>query len=670
MKRIMWSTALAATLALLGVRGAAALTCGPVISDDGCKDTRKCEATILGETTKYAAVLQKKVLASQDGNLAGKNVKADNGKACVGGSRTTKSCVSNGGACKDGARKGKGCDPTFANGDCPGYCNLDHTITCQANIDCGGNAPCKGFAKGCDAGKGCDVGTCEILNKGPTLAGNIADAGKSLRKNLNAKCDALKLADLGFPNAQCKGKCSTDGSRCAKAADCTGVSPTCDIDIDTLVDCVEQGMAGDVNNARAADGLTTAVTRLAASVQPAGAKTNKTPRKRSTVALPNLIQIAVKSTQDGAGSAGGSSPTGLARCVGAGPMTGEACLEDKDCQGGPPAVYPSATCVEDCCTCTGLGVCAVPNGVGSLAQGLCTASPAGQVVCEGRGNQVQVGNLQSQPTENASNGIGTCLVTHLARVRAADITAAGFDNTDKGHCSVTTATVCDADADCPALEICRGGVNSIGALNLTTGTGSTIAPISTEVFLKIGGLDICPKCNGNLCTSGPGTSCSTPDGTTTGECPPEDDATNWSSLGLIPNPFNLGSGKVSLTAATSVPANGGWPAGKAFCGKCSLNTKVGCSTDGSIACPTGTGSCTTSGAFAGYRGDVNYDDDLSTSGQQASAVGIPNLYAGTAAGIFCSGSADTGGLVDSSVGLPGPVRVLQPYIVNYTFSGK
>jgi hypothetical protein len=210
---------------------------------------------------------------------------------------------------------------------------------------------------------------------------------------------------------------------------------------------------------------------------------------------------------------------------------------------------------------------------------------------------------------------------------------------------------------------------------LTTGDGSGHAPISTEVFLVSGTPGAtCPRCDpytdpaNPTCAEGENTggSCNSKDGGTDTACPPDTTSGSWSSLGSIPNPFDLTSGKAQKTASTSVGANGGWPAGSAYCGRCTgTATTIGCQVN--TDCP-GVETCTYTDAYAGFRGSINYDDDVETTGKQATAQGVAGLFTATQAGLFCTGK--TGGLPDSSVGLPGPVRVVQPVIVNWTFSTK
>jgi hypothetical protein len=671
MKKIWMGTALA-ILALMGARSASAQAVDVL--------TAKCQAAIMAKADAYNVVLHKQIMASVNANILGKNKDADGGKACVGGPSAGHKCIGNIGACNDGARKAFACNDNL---DCPGYCALSVTTTCTANADCIATAPCKGFGKLCNIAdtKGCPGGRCEIKQtKG--IAGELAKASTKLDLALAAPvCDEPMLNALGFPNPQCKGECASTHDLCPSDVLCGGAPGSCVIDPEKVADCIRQGSTGDLKTAVVGDALTRPLTRVLSTKQPSGAHTNKTPRGRSTISLPGVIQIGAFATADGAGSAGSSSPVGLARCTGAGVNDGKQCYEDADCIAGGIKVITAtppnntAKCQEDCCTCSGAGACTgdlQDANINAPTKALCLA--AGQVVCESRGNLVPPGNYLTNPTETKSNSVATCIATHLSRVEQ---TTAGLDATDKGHCSLPNANPlsndpCDNDLpDCNAGRgVCRGGLSSFGSLNLTTGEGSTHAPIISDVWLAAGAPSVCPKCIGAVCVGGvnDGGVCGEPNNSTSTVCLPTD-AGLWliiSGTG-ISNPFNLTSGTTSLTATGA----------GVFCGHCSGATTVGCSAvGGSQPCPGATGPCistpvgsaTVGESRAGFRGDPLYDDQLGAT-QQATAQGLPNNYGGTAAGLFCTGQTNSS-LVDPAIGLAGPVRVVQPYIVNWKFSTK
>ncbi len=674
MKKIWLGTALG-ILALMGARSASAQAVDA--------DTAKCQAEILAKGDAYNVVLHKQIMGSVNANILGKNKDADGGKACVGGATPGKACIGNVGACKDGARKAYACD---ANSDCPGVCSNTPTLPCTSFNDanelaqCGANKVCKAFVSLCDTTKGCPGGRCEVKQiKG--IAGELSKASTKLDIALNAKCDTAKLNTLGFPNPQCKGECDSTHDLCPSDVLCGGAPGSCVIDPEKVADCIRQGSTGDLKTAVIGDALTRPLTRVLSTVQPSGAKTNKTPRGRSTISLPGVIQIGAFATADGAGSAGSSSPVGLARCTDAGVNDGKQCYEDANCVGPTGGIKVitatppnnTAKCQEDCCVCSGVGACTgdpQDANINAATKALCLA--AGQTVCESRGNLVPPGNYLTNPTETKSNSVATCIATHVSRVEKA---IAGLDATDKGHCSLPNTlnllanAECDNDLpDCSGSGVCRGGLSSFGSLNLTTGEGSTHAPIISDVWLAAGAPSICPKCVGLSCVGGASDTlpCGEPDGSTSTVCLPTDSGLWLKISGTgIANPFNLSSGTSSFTGTGSPALTGG-----VFCGYCSGATTIGCSAvGGSQPCPGATGPCISAGGNAGFRGDVAYDDNLTVAGQQASAQGLANNYGGTAAGIFCTGKTGSS-LVDPAIGLAGPVRVVQPYIVNWKFSGK
>ncbi|MBI4518180.1 MAG: hypothetical protein HY699_20450 [Deltaproteobacteria bacterium] len=726
-KLIIGATVLAA--ATLGSSQAfAATACLTNMADPTCVLTKKCGKEILALAKGYVAVLQGQIIGVIDANLAGKNKDAAGKWRCVGGTNDKDECIGgNNGYCKDGARKSLPCrGPEIATpGDteCPGHCKITTATPCSSNGDCPGGADiCVEFDKGCVRTKGCnptdvnDTYRCELQPGG--IWGSFNGGAKNLLKGLNSKCSGIDLTDLGLPTAQCKGKCRTGGGSggtgsfeaCASNKDChqckigttaVGVSCTsnadcssvpgstcattsggeCIIEIDDVADCITQGMAGDMTNGIAADANTRTLTKLAYLTRPTGAKTSAytmptVPRRRTSISLPNLLQIAVKSKGEGSASAGGATPMGIGRCQGAGARNGSPCIKDGDCDDGDVKIVQAggtAYCGPDCCACTGAGTCGIATSViSSKAQSLCTAS--GQIVCELRGNQGTVGNLLNAPTAQVSNGIPTCLVTRTGRI--VDTYDAALEATDKGHCylGANDGLVCNSDTDCPG-GTCEGGLSGFGGVNLDTGAATTKAPIETTVYLGQGPNGACPTCQAGACDSGSGTTCSDNDGDTSGACLPSAPAP-WTDLGVIPNPFDLNTGTTSMTASAAVSGHDGWPGGSAFCGACSgaSNVKNGCPTDGGTPCAAG--SCVTSGselggwaAWAGFRGNAAYDQDATTSAKEASASGIPDNYAPVAAGMFCTGITGNP-LVDKGVGLPGPVRVVQPQLVTWTFGEK
>jgi hypothetical protein len=648
-----------------------------------------------------------------------------------------------------GCNEGK-CEDGLAGATCSGgVCNAPAATAgnvCLTNSDCAPTCTVTkdcfkvGLVGPCSSHPDTDF-LCEV-NQRKGIAAAIAKAAADVRKQLSnkRKCPqppdspSVNLSELGLPTDLCKGTCSLSFNQCSASQPCGGSEGNCLFGLDDAVRCITRGQAGDLKNATSADSLTRPISKLAFLTLPLGVKEKdavapRIPRVRSNISLPNLIQIGAKSSSDGAGSAGGSAPLGMARCKDAGEKTGSPCALDKDCAvgfaikpykaGGKP--NETALCVPDCCTCTGAGTCdnlddgsigSTPNfpsaaaaqctaadTAGTCTGGKCVGSrrdglpcdvnadcPA-SIICETRGNTLPPGNILSL-TENRANFVSSCLLTRLGRLSH---TTTGLDDSDKGVCAAgpNVGSNCDRDSECgggacvagtcaggpnagdscfdveDCSFLCEGGLTAFGTVNLHTGDAVSNAPINTEVYLGSGASgDACPHCVSDpasptkfSCDSGANVSgmCLGPvDDTPDEACRP---GASWIRLPGVPNPFNLNTGKTQITAV-----------GGKFCGFCSLKENIGCSLDGSQPCPPGAGTCTAGGSDSiGFRGDPGYDDDPVTPGQQATSRGIPDPYAPTLAGVFCTGKVDPS-LVDPNIGLPGPVRVLQPLLANYTFT--
>jgi hypothetical protein len=235
-----------------------------------------------------------------------------------------------------------------------------------------------------------------------------------------------------------------------------------------------------------------------------------------------------------------------------------------------------------------------------------------------------------------------------------------------GHCVQTPCTTCTSDTDCP------------------------------------GGLDIC---------SADGVACTAADGTVTQQCLPKADANNGAGVDTadIPNPMMETTGSSELSTPVV--------AGK-FCGFCDYNiggnplTDAACDhapapNQGDVLCAHGckntadclsllaselngkTGFCDGDADFTHYgtacssNGDcggllgachaVECDFGKTVLGFQGNsavtsikAVGQESIFTPVMVGAFCTGMTnDT--LLDGSAGLPGPVRVVAPYVQSYRF---
>jgi hypothetical protein len=627
---------------------------------------------------------------------------------CAAVPNSTGVCVNAGVGCL--FKAGIGCNP----GEC-----MTGGAPCTISKDCGASGPCIPSAT-------TDL-LCEI-NQGKGVAGAFAAQAAAVRKKLKAKCPdpadipapafSVDLAELGLPTDLCKGTCSGSFNQCSPSKPCTGVGAgDCIFSRDDAASCITQAAAGDLLNAVVAEVISRPIGKMAFNVQPMGVKevdavAPRIPRKVSNLSLPSVIQIGARSDSDGAGSAGGSAPLGMARCRDSGALDGSPCTKDADCVRGGVKKYKAggvtdietALCVPDCCECTGAGTCTnldtgtpsnvtggrTPNApaiaaaqclasdvagscvgnkcVGSRRAGLpcdTAADCPASIICETRGNSVPPGNILTT-TENKANFISSCLLTKTGRV--SHLTT-GLDASDKGTCKVSMAD-CTADADCGVNGPCEGGLAQIGTVNLNTGDSTSSAPINTEVYLGSGASgEPCPHCVADggsatkfSCDSGANAAgmCLGPvDGSTDEACPPDG---TWTQIPGVPNPFNLKTGKTQMTEGSGGGAD-------EFCGYCSLAESTGCSLDGvTQPCPSGLGSCASDAGVnnKGFRGSDTYDDDAVVASQQATAQGVADVYLPVMSGVFCTGKVSP--LVDGSIGLPGPVRVIQPFLRNYTFT--
>jgi hypothetical protein len=193
------------------------------------------------------------------------------------------------------------------------------------------------------------------------------------------------------------------------------------------------------------------------------------------------------------------------------------------------------------------------------------------------------------------------------------------------------------------------GTPADGSIDLASGQGGSFAPIRTEVLIGT----TCPTCDATtgLCTGGSpndGSPCNNKGGTDVA-CPPP------GAGPIIPNPLDLSTEPNTLSVPANNPGAGATNPSQTFCGACDGDESQGCQNDtdcvatGACVAGFGLGCCqfgTNTGAFG---------IDAATS---ATANGLRSVYVPKLATIFCTGKT-TSPLVNTSQGLPGPVRLVQ-----------
>jgi hypothetical protein len=250
------------------------------------------------------------------------------------------------------------------------------------------------------------------------------------------------------------------------------------------------------------------------------------------------------------------------------------------------------------------GVPAEAGGASPLNIDSCLAG-----VCQTSGQGV-IGNNLTAPTQTFAGVIPVCLVTVTG---------------DSGN-----------------------GTSADGEIDLNTGRADNFSPISSTVLIGT----TCPVCTAGVCDSGPniGAACTSAGGTDTA-CPP----TVAGVPPVIPNPFALSTETATLSVPANNPGGGVTNPSGTFCGACDLDDTIGCQNDqdcideGLCSGVLGSGCCvfgTNTGAFS---------NDAATSAQ---AEGLRSQYVPRLGTIFCTGKSGSG-LVDSTQGLPGPVRSVQ-----------
>ena len=248
-----------------------------------------------------------------------------------------------------------------------------------------------------------------------------------------------------------------------------------------------------------------------------------------------------------------------------------------------------------------------------LIDGACAGT-----LCQTKGQGV-IGNNLTAPTQTFAGMIPVCLVTVTG---------------DAGN-----------------------GTNQDGSIDLGTGEQHSFAPIESTVLIGT----TCPICSSHVCNSGTnnGQPCNNEGATDTG-CPP----TVGGSPPVIPNPLNLDTEPKTLSVPANNPGGGATNPAGTFCGMCDNDNTIGCQNDsacvtaGACSGAVGSGCCqfqTNTGAFG-----VDSATSIAANGKRGPYV--PQIVTA-----FCTGQSGDP-LVDSTQGLPGPVRLVQSQLNAFEYA--
>lgn len=190
-----------------------------------------------------------------------------------------------------------------------------------------------------------------------------------------------------------------------------------------------------------------------------------------------------------------------------------------------------------------------------------------------------------------------------------------------------------------------------GSIDLVTGQQTSFNLLSIELYVGA-----CPKCltasgacSGGVHAGGPCVSRGAEDIS----CPP-----GGAPFVVFLQPVSLTTEPTTLLIPAHNPGGGVTNPAATFCGACDLDPRIGCQSDQDCdtrgACGAGIGAgCCVFGSNTGFNG---YDSALSVAGGGARGPLIPHL-----SGLWCMGETGNG-LIDASVGLPGPVRYIEPRV--------
>lgn len=200
------------------------------------------------------------------------------------------------------------------------------------------------------------------------------------------------------------------------------------------------------------------------------------------------------------------------------------------------------------------------------------------------------------------------------------------------------------------------GTPAAGRIDLSTGLYELKAPVDLSIHIG----ETCPICNAITlrCNTGPhlGLACNNP-GATDVACP----ATQVPTVPIIHQPLSFSTEMAMLAVQPNNPGGGVTNPVGTFCGYCDVDQAVGCGNDSdcvnAAVCGGGQGCCvfgTNQGAFA----DAN--------AHFVQVEGVRNPYLPQLVSLSCTGRSGDN-LVDSAVGLPGPLRSVQTRLTAYEY---
>lgn len=194
------------------------------------------------------------------------------------------------------------------------------------------------------------------------------------------------------------------------------------------------------------------------------------------------------------------------------------------------------------------------------------------------------------------------------------------------------------------------GTPESGRINLSTGLQDSYEPVAFSINIGV----TCPICNKATlsCDTGAhaGLPCTSP-GETDVACPPQ----TLPSVPIIAEELHMSTEATVLAVPPNNPAGGTSNPAGAFCGACDLDEAVSCTNDSDCVskaiCSGAAGSgCCRFGSNIGAFGDAN--------AQAVQVEGTRSPFLPQLASLGCAGKTGDG-IVDNSIGLPGPLRSVQ-----------
>jgi hypothetical protein len=699
---------------------------GPASAAPLTADQLTCQKTIQESMVKYINAVQKSIAGMVESSQAGKTDKGTLQKnVCLTGTNFGKQCSYNNGICK--ARL----TPCNSNSDCFGSCKTDKTL-CSTNGDCGGaqcvadvcltikqcnpgvcsagtklNGPCD-LDKDCGTGGVCNLGAITLddnecqpwLNKAK-LSDKVAAAYKDLVKSIGKKCaDAAKfnasLSDLqamglttmddcqigkctaANPGNPCNDNTYTNSDSCTNSGACDYFGSGLGYDwVYNLAACATKSLEGDIASG---GGLVDTLIRPFAKMT---GTQGTAPTAKAGIAITDargLLQlngsqallIGTGLQEANPSSIGAVQQLALAHCTAVDPgnsfSNGQpACLNEKDCG----CKGTAGTCCQNndkVCVMSSI----VPPTTGCSVNADCENLIVHDAFCDSGTCKPRSCSSDTDCPYDGGPGEKDHCGTYVT----------GWQNVHKCCSSVAGKPSCATDGDCSSgncdYDGCRGNLLNIeetvstvgavclytfnqqatnndtsaaGAIDLLTGDALVQSPIQTDVYFTACGRCINPLAKTGVCDNNNDTPCLAYDGQIDQACSPADATSPTALTSTIPNPFILSTGLLTLTPAPGQEGN------NYFCGFCDADHSIGCQTNAD--CPSA--ACDFSGAHEapGFAADASVT--------QITITGEAHQYAPIMVGTFCTGVTDNG-LIDGSSGLPGPVRITQPYANIYLFS--